>query len=236
MHDQQRKSFIMGIVTALAVVIVLGGVYMLGAKFGAGAGGSGNPTVQQPTGQQPTQPSGPEGDASKIAKVSDADHVRGDAKAPITMIEYSDFECPFCQRFHTTVQQVLAEYKGKVKIVYRHFPLRSIHPQAQKAAEASECAAEQGKFWEMHDKLFELNASRTLSLDTMKKAAADLGLNTGSFNDCLDSGKTAPEVEKDYQDGIAGGVSGTPGTFVNGQYLAGALPFEEVKSLIESLL
>ncbi len=234
MQEQQRKSFIMGVVTALAIVIVLGGVYMLGAKFG-GAQGAG-PTAQQPTGQQPTQPSGPEGDASKIAKVSDKDHIRGNEKAPITMIEFSDFQCPFCQRFHGTVQQVLADYKDKVRVVYRHFPLRSIHPQAQKAAEASECASEQGKFWEMHDKLFDLNAANTLSLDTMKNAAKELGLNTTKFNDCLDSGKMAPIVEADYQDGIAGGVSGTPGTFVNGQYLAGALPYDEVKSILDSLL
>jgi protein-disulfide isomerase len=134
------------------------------------------------------------------------------------------------------VKQILDEYQGKVRLVYRHFPLRSIHPQAQKAAEASECANNQGKFWEMHDKLFEFNNAGTLTLENMKKAAADLKLNTSTFNTCLDNGETADRVEQDYQDGIAGGVRGTPGTFINGQYIAGALPFEQIKPVIDSLL
>lgn len=181
------------------------------------------------------QPSQPEADGSKIV-ITAADHIRGDAKAPVTIVVYSDFECPFCLRFHGTLQQILSDYTGRVRLVYRHFPLRSIHPQAQKAAEASECAANQNRFWEMHDRLFELNSSRTMSVATFKEAAKALGLNTTTFNACLDNSDEAARVEKDYQDGIAIGVSGTPGSFIGTHYIAGALPYEEIKSIIETQL
>lgn len=233
----ERKSFIAGAISGIAVMVVLGGVFVLGATFGGGSifginnPGTGTPT--QPT--NPTQP-GSEGNFAALAAVSNDDHIRGDEDAKITMIEFSDFECPFCARFHPTVKQILDEYEGDVRVVYRHFPLRSIHPMAQKAAEASECAADQGKFWEMHDKLFDLNSAGTLTLEGMKGAAQQLGLNTSSFNNCLDSGEMAAAVDEDYNDGLAGGVSGTPGTFVNGQYLAGALPYEQVKAIIDQLL
>ncbi|MBI4090954.1 MAG: thioredoxin domain-containing protein, partial [Candidatus Komeilibacteria bacterium] len=156
--NEKKRTFVLGMITGIALVVVLGGVYMLGQRSGGASGGAvANPGGTQPTVNQPTQPSGPEGDATKIAAVSKDDHIRGDVNAEVTLIEYSDFECPFCARFRPTVTQALAEYQGKVRLVYRHFPLRSIHPQAQKAAEASECASEQGKFWEMHDKLFDMN-------------------------------------------------------------------------------
>ena len=235
---EQKRSFIMGLVSGLVVIGVLGGVFMLGANYGGGGFGSlaqGNnnqPTV--PT--QPTNPSLPEVDVTKIAKVTNVDHIRGNANAKITLVEYSDFECPFCASFHPTVKQLLADYPNDIRLVYRHFPLRQLHPNAQKAAEASECAAEQGKFWEMHDKLFELNTARSLTLDAMKTAAKDMGLDTTKFNSCVDSGKYASEVEKDYKDGIAGGVTGTPGTFVGSEYVAGALPYESVKAVVEAQL
>ncbi len=243
MAQQSKKSFVMGLVTGLGICIVLGGVFLMGSKFGGGSlalGGSNAPAANQPSAaaNQPSanQPTQPEGDATKIAAVTSADHIRGNTNAPITMIEYSDFECPFCLQFHSTLSQVLTDYKDKVRLVYREFPLRSIHPQAEKGAEAAECASDQGKFWEMHDKLFDLNQAQNLNVDSMKAAAKDIGLNTSKFNDCLDNGKAAAAVEKDYQDGIAGGIAGTPGTFINGQYLAGALPYSDVKTIIDGLL
>ena len=234
--QNQKAGFIKGIITGILVMAVLGGVFIMGKQFGGNKSGGGD--LAGNTGGNPAAPTAPAPsvDGSRIAAVSKDDHIRGDSNAPITLIEYSDFECPFCARFLPTVEQILDEYDGKVRLVYRHFPLRSIHPQAQKAAEASECAGEQGEFWGMHDKLFELNNSSNLTLDNMKLAAAELGLNTGDFDSCLDSGDTASEVETDYQDGLAGGVSGTPGSFINGQYIAGALPFAQVQPIIESLL
>jgi protein-disulfide isomerase/copper chaperone CopZ len=168
-------------------------------------------------------------------KITKDDHVRGNFEAPITLVEFSDFECPFCERHYPTMNKILADYKGKVRLVYKHFPLSQIHPNAQKAAEASECAAEQGKFWEYHDKLFENQASG-LSLEKFKQWAKDLGLNSSKFNNCLDSGKYAQKVQADYQEGAEKGVNGTPATFVNGQLVSGAVPYESFKQIIDSLL
>jgi protein-disulfide isomerase len=235
--QDQKRSFLIGVITGVVVLGLLGGVFLLGRSSGGGGnGGGGIAGGNVPVPTQPTAPAPREGDVTKIAKVSKDDHIRGDSNAKVTLIEYSDFECPFCARFSPTVEQVLAEYDGQVRLIYRHFPLRSIHPVAQKAAEASECAADQGKFWEMHDALFALNTAGSLSLPSLKSTAADLGLNTSDFDSCLDSGDKAADVEEDYQDGIAGGVSGTPGTFVDDQYLAGALPFEQVRGIIEAKL
>jgi len=166
--------------------------------------------------------------------ITASDHIRGDINAPITLVEFSDFECPFCERHYPTLNKILSDYKGKVRLVYKHFPL-GFHPNAQKAAEASECAGEQDKFWEYHDKLFE-NQPQGYSLDKFKQWAEDLGLNSGKFNDCLDSGKYAQKVQTDYQEGTQKGVNGTPATFVNGQLLSGALPYWSFKQVIDGLL
>ena len=167
-------------------------------------------------------------------KITKNDHVRGDFAAPVTLVEYSDFECPFCGQAYPTFKKLLVDYSGKVRLVYKHFPL-SFHPNAQSAAEASECADEQGKFWEYHDKLFE-NQARGYSLDNFKQWAKDLGLNTGKFNDCLDTGKYAGKVKADEADGQKRGVQGTPATFVNGQLVSGAVPYESFKSVIDQIL
>lgn len=167
-------------------------------------------------------------------EITKADHIRGDFNAPITLVEFSDFECPFSARHNPTLIKILDDYSGKVRLVYRHFPL-GFHPNAQKAAEASECAAEQGKFWEYHDKLFE-NQPNGYSLEKFKQWAKDLGLNSGKFNECLDSGKFAQKVKGDFQEGAEKGVNGTPATFVNGQLVSGALPFDSFKQTIDSLL
>lgn len=236
MSNQKKKGFMQGLITGIAVMVVLGGVFMLGSQFGKGSESNTLADANQPAPTAPTAPSQPEADPSKVPSVTKDDHIRGDANAKVTMIEYSDFQCPFCLQFHTTMQQVLADYKGKVRLVYRQFPLQSIHPQAQKAAEASECASEQGKFWEMHDKLFELNGAGTLTLDNMKKAATEIKLSTSQFNSCLDTGKYANAVNEDYQGGLSAGVNGTPGTFINTQFVAGALPYAQIKTVIDQML
>ena len=166
--------------------------------------------------------------------INDQDNVRGNPDAPITILEFSDFQCPFCVGFHNTMLQVMDEYPDKVKWVYKHFPLDSIHPNARKAAEASECAGDQNKFWEYSDQLFVQQAK--ISLDFLKQIAQEIGLNTEEFNQCLDSSKYTSLVEEDFQQGLSVGVRGTPGSFINGQSLGGAVPYEQLKTTIDSLL
>jgi protein-disulfide isomerase len=158
----------------------------------------------------------------------------GPADAPVEMIEFSDFECPFCLRAHPTVRQVLATYGTKIRFVYRHYPLTSIHPHARAAAEASQCAAEQGQFWAYHDTLFG-NPSRLTDAD-LKAHASQLGLNAAQFNACVDSRKFQADVDADIKAGDEVGVDGTPAFFINGRMLSGAQPFEAFKRIIDEEL
>jgi protein-disulfide isomerase len=161
--------------------------------------------------------------------------VQGDVDAPVTIIEFSDFECAFCTRFYTeTYPQVVAEYieTGIAKMAYMHFPL-DFHPNAQKAGEASECANDQGKFWEYHDRLFDTGA---LTVSDLKSHAAALDLDQTQFDECLDSGKYTQEVMDDMAVGSAAGVSGTPGFVVNGVLIVGAQPFDVFEQVIEAEL
>ena len=154
--------------------------------------------------------------ALTIRPVTGDDHIRGNPNADIVIVEYSDTECPFCKRFHTTMQQIVAEYgkSGKVAWVYRHFPIVNLHPKAPKEAEATECAAELGgsaKFWEYIDRLFELTpANNGLDVSELPKIAVDVKLPRSQFESCLQSGKYANRVQSDYQDGVTSGANGTP--------------------------
>ncbi|MDO8519689.1 MAG: thioredoxin domain-containing protein [Deltaproteobacteria bacterium] len=163
----------------------------------------------------------------------DDDPGQGEKGAAITLIEFSDFQCPFCKRTRPTIAQIMETYKGKVYYVFRDFPL-SFHKQAQKASEAAQCAGEQDKYWPYNDMLWENQTS--LQIEDLKGYAKKLGLNESKFNQCLDSGKFAQEVEKDANDGAAAGVSGTPAYFVNGIFISGAQPFEKFQSVIDSEL
>lgn len=158
---------------------------------------------------------------------------KGPATAPVTIVEFSDFQCPYCSRIVPTLEQVKAKYGDKVRIVFRQFPL-GMHPQAQKAAEASLCANEQGKFWEMHDAMFQ--NQQQLAVDNLKAKAAELGLNAEQFNSCLDSNKFAGQVAADMREGEAAGVSGTPAMFVNGRFINGAVPLEEITKVVDDEL
>ncbi len=166
-------------------------------------------------------------------KIKDSDYIRGDKNAPVTLVEYSDFQCPFCAQVQDTVEQILDDYDGQVRLIYRHFPL-SFHENAQKAAEASECAGEQGKFWEMHDIMFANQSD--LSVDSLKGFAKDLGLSTSQFNSCLDDGKYTQEVKDEFTEGTTYGVQGTPATFVNGTLVSGAQPYASFKQVIDAAL
>lgn len=170
------------------------------------------------------------------------DHIRGKTDATITLIEYSDTECPFCKSFHPTLKQVVQEYDGKVRWVYRHFPLDQLHSKARKEAEATECANEQGKFWEYLDRLFEVTPSNDgLDLAQLPVIANNVGLNVAAFETCLASGKYADHIQKDLDDAIAAGGQGTPYTVIitpTGDKipLSGAHPIANVKKAIDTIL
>jgi predicted DsbA family dithiol-disulfide isomerase len=159
---------------------------------------------------------------------------KGPANAPVTIVEFSDFECPYCGGLYPTLKQVEKNYPQQVRVVYRQFPLTNIHPYAQKAAEASLCANAQKKFWEFHDSMFE--KQRELSIADLKQRAVDLKLDTQEFNQCLDSGRHAAAIQADIQEGAKHGVTGTPALFINGRLLSGNQPYSEIRDVIEDEL
>ena len=232
-HVTISKQSIVTILLSVVVIISLVNVYStwtLHSKFEALTGGpiaAPTPTGGVPLALPPSVP---------VEASADDDAVRGDPDAPITIIEFSDYECPFCARFYSETLGLLEQNyidTGKVNLVYRDFPL-SFHPSAQKAAEAAECAGEQGEYYEMHDMLFESGVAGGVA--QFKQYAATLGLDTGAFNSCLDSGAMEAEVQKDMADGSAAGVSGTPSFVINGELLVGAQPFAAFKQVIDRQL
>jgi len=158
---------------------------------------------------------------------------RGPKGAPVTIVEFSDFQCPFCIRAEKTVTELLAAYPEKIRLVYRDFPLPN-HKLAPKAAEASQCAADQDKYWEMHDKLFSVEGK--LEVDNLKKYARDVGLDGDKFDKCLDSGEKAKVVAEHHKAGEALGINGTPAFFINGRMLSGAQPLDAFKKLVDAEL
>jgi len=159
---------------------------------------------------------------------------RGPATAPVTIVEFSDFECPFCYGLYPTLRMIERNYPEQVRIVYRQFPLSHIHPRAQKAAEASLCAHDQGRFWEMHDSLF--GFQEQLGVDALKQRAEEFKLDMATFNACLDSGSKADAIKKDMADAAQAGVTGTPTFFVNGRMMLGNQPYAEIRAIIEDEL
>ncbi len=166
----------------------------------------------------------------------ESDPMIGDVDAPVTIVEFSDFQCPFCSRFYSQTYLALKENyvdTGKVNIVFRDFPL-SFHPEAEPAALAAECANEQGEFWAFHDLIFENQDS--ISASQYLTWAEDLGLDMDQFSDCVDSQKYKSEVANDYNDGGRLGVTGTPGFFINGVLVTGAQPYSVFASAIDAAL
>jgi protein-disulfide isomerase len=157
---------------------------------------------------------------------------RGPEDAPVTIVEFSDFQCPYCGREYPVVERLMKEYDGRVRLVFRHFPL-DFHPHAQKAAEAGACAADQGgdKFWKLHDRMF--TNQQKLAVDDLKGYAKEAGLDAVRFDKCLDAGEKKALVEADEKAGQEAGVSGTPAFFVNGLFVNGAVPYEQFKDTIE---
>jgi len=242
-----KKETLLYVFIGIAIVIGLVGLYStitLRADISKLAENSGNGTNGgNNNGNGGNAPSAP---------TADDDPFLGPEDAAVVIIEFSDYECPYCGASAGTHQDLIERFtgqdptwepavpklkelaqEGKIKFVFRDFPL-GFHQNAQKAAEASECADEQGKFWEMHDLLFENQTA--LDVPSLKDYASQLGLDTDQFNGCLDSGHMADEVRKDAQDGASFGVEGTPAYFINDISIAGAYPFSAFEELIAAEL
>ena len=169
----------------------------------------------------------------RIEVGADDDPFKGPADAPVTIVEFADFQCGFCGRTRSTTDEVLEAYPDHVKFVYRDFPIDK-HPRAHFMAQAANCAGDQDKYWEMYNHLFD--NPRGTSDDDMKSNAEALGLDTAAFNECYDGKKYEAEVDKDMDDGAAAGVSGTPAFFVNGRMISGAQPLEAFAAIIDDEL
>ncbi len=218
-----------------------------GGSFPVVAGTPPAQVAQAPSAPTPQQPPEPTSTDNLPAIDPQKDHIRGDiTKATVAVVEYSDFECPFCQRHHPTMKQVMDTYKDDVVWVYRHFPL-SFHANAQKEAEATECANELGgndAFWKYTDAIFERTTAggTGFPLENLGPLAKELGLNEAKFKTCLDSGKYAKHVQDDMSGGSAAGVNGTPGNIVvnlktdENRIISGAVPFTSFKTAIDALL
>ncbi|MCI0409804.1 MAG: thioredoxin domain-containing protein [Acidobacteria bacterium] len=170
----------------------------------------------------------------RVEVSTDGAPVRGTAEAPVTLVEFSDFHCPFCKRVQATLTQLLERYPGKVRLVYRDFPIDSLHPQARRAAEAARCAQDQGKFWDYHDLLYA--EAPKASPEDLGRYAAQVGLDVPTFERCLSGDVHRAAVQRDLDEGSRLGVTGTPAFFINGRPLSGAQPLEAFARVIEEEL
>ena len=170
----------------------------------------------------------------KVEVAYDPARLKGSARAPVTIVEFSDFQCPYCRNVQATLKEVAAKYGDRVAFAHRDFPLRSLHPQAQSAAEASRCAGEQGKFWEYYDALFASQAK--LDAGALAGYARSVGLDEKQFDSCVAGGKYRGKIEEDVQDGTRIGVGGTPAFFINGVFLSGAQPAAAFEKVIDEEL
>lgn len=245
--DNKTLTNIMIGAVAIILGFIAGSLWTENQMLKSGTAGTGTGTTNVGA-TAPTDPSGPSADTlAKVPEITKDDHVRGAKNPKLYLIEYSDYECPFCNRFHPTMEQVMEEYGDQVAWVYRHYPL-SFHPYAQPSAEAAECVAKYAgndAFWKFSDSRFAAmatgEAANILSDDAMLDAAVAAGANRDQIKKCMDSGETAKTVAADQAGGQGAGIQGTPGTIImtqDGQYdlISGALPFEQVKTMIEQYL
>lgn len=242
-QDKQSQLLIPGSIIVAGVIIALSIAYVSGGpRF-----------MQPPPTEQGSNPPPPSASADLLVNPTSAS--LGNPDAPVTVVEFSDFQCPYCNRFHEIAEpKIIEEYvrNGKVRFVYRDFPFLDGFPgipedqkESHWAAEAARCAGDQGKYWEYHDYLFDHQSGENqgaFTIAKLKSFAVELGLNTGEFNACLDSDKHAAAIEKDKADAQALGVNSTPTTFVNGVMATsdgksiGAAPYEVFKTLIDAEL
>jgi protein-disulfide isomerase len=219
------------IISAVLAVLLVVSVYMNYSLVKTALAKPGT-QIAAPT---PTAAAAADEPAAKKVDITlkESDHIRGSKNAPVIIVEYSDFECPYCKRAAPTVEEIRKTYGDKVAIVFRQFPL-GFHANAKPAAMATECAAEQGKFWEYHDILFD--KSPALTQNDLISYAKSLSLDEKKFTDCLTSKKYEGKVNSDMSEGQTLGVQGTPAFFINGNLISGAYPFSEFKKRIDAEL
>lgn len=239
-----KAGFILGLVGGALILCTIGFFILLSMtlKGGMPAGKlGGSPSGVAPAAGAPSAGAPDAGEqVGDVPAVTGDDHVRGDKGAKVTLVEYSDFQCPFCGRFHPTMVQLMSDpdLKGKIRWVFRHYPL-SFHPNATPAANASECAAEQGKFWEFADEMF---SNQDGLSDSFYGSTADkIGLNRSKFDSCYSAKKYQARITADQTGGSAAGVTGTPGTIILGKdgsktLIPGAVPFDQAKAMIQAAL
>lgn len=225
----------------LAIVIGFGGGFGIAKVFFSPT--SADETLSNPEQSSPPQagtvapaPTGVAPPQDPVVEISvEGRPFLGQEDAAVTVVEFTDYQCSFCRRyFLETASQLLSQNVEKIKYVVLNFPLSSIHPQAQEAAEAAECASDQEKFWEYHDLLFENQSA--LDTASLKDYAADLSMDTEVFNTCLDSGAKTEQVQNDFQVGVSAGVQGTPTFAINNQLLVGAQPLDAFQARIDAAL
>ena len=238
-----KLTFIFGLIGGIALTAIVGLAIILPRAYGANRSSSNTNTVAAATNTNtaaaPT--------FSDVAAVSKTDYMRGDKNAKLTLVSFTDLECPFCKQFHPTLNQLLTDYKGQVNIVLRNYPL-SFHANAPKEAEAALCVGKLGgndKYWTFVDKIFERTTSNGtgFALTALGPLAKEVGVNQAKFQSCLDSGEMAARVASDTADGNKGGVTGTPSTLIvdpkTGKTLGGipgAYPLDQSKTFIDQAL
>lgn len=236
MSEEQKKfithspklNFFIGLILGVAVIAGIGFTGLIFTRQNVdNLANQQNNTNQQAAGEQ--EPEQKEVDL----KINENDHVLGNKNAQVQIFTFSDFQCPYCARHHDTMHQIVDEYKDKVVWIFKQFPIAS-HPLGMPGAIAAECAAEQGKFWEMSDKIFENQTA--LSEETFEQFAKELGLDLEKFNSCFSEEKPKDKILGDYNLGIESGVGGTPSNFINNQMVPGAVPYENIKEMIDKLL
>ncbi len=229
-----NRHLIMGLLVGVTIgsLGTLGVSRLAGASFGDG----GVRTIPVATNPAPGGDAAVPAPAKPVSiTVTKDDHIRGKANAKVMIVEYSDFECPFCGRHNPTMQSIMKKYGDKVAWVHRHFPL-SFHAQAIPAALASECASEQGKFWEFSDKVYANQDKLAGGAAYLEQVGKDLGLNMDTYKSCISSQKYLSRVQADQAQGSALGVDGTPATFINGQLVSGAVPEASLTAIIDQAL
>lgn len=238
-----KTTFVMGLLTGIVATIIVGYFFVMPNLDGKNKVADSNTTTNTNINPSAGQPTGNDEPAiGNFKAVSDDDHIRGNKKATLTILEYSDMQCPFCKRFHPTMLKIMDDYKDKIRWAYRHFPLSSIHPFAQKAAEGAECAVKlknADAFWTFMDAVMATDEDPTA--DNLVKYAKGIDIDETKFKTCLDSGEFKAKVQEQYSDATTAGGQGTPYSILidkngNKSAINGAQPYESVKAIIDAAL